>query len=437
MENKYIETRTKNVSAQFSMLTNFIYKYNTADSDVLNEYAALTEDISAVFLSRIQVVNRDFNIISDSYHMNQGKLCISADINECFNGVNKVYTDKKNQCIVLTQSIRAPGQNDISLVLFGTASVSDIYSALESARITLISVSIILVLIIIALAITGSYQLVKPFKNIEKTIENISAQGTAEKISMDGCSEVRAISDSFNTMINRINQLEASRQEFVSNVSHELKTPITSMKVLAESLVGQEGMPEELYQEFLGDIVSELDRENNIITDLLTLVKMDSASQEMSISAVNINELIEAQLKLLRPIAREKNIELVLESLNPVIAEIDETKFSICISNLVVNAIKYNNVDGWVHVSLNSDKTFFYVKVQDNGYGIPEEAQEHIFDRFYRVDKARDRAAGGSGLGLAITKRIVVLHNGTIKVYSEVDKGSTFIMQIPLTYVKE
>lgn len=207
------------------------------------------------------------------------------------------------------------------------------------------------------------------------------------------------------------------------------------MKVLAESLLGQEGVPEELYQEFLGDIVNELDRENNIITDLLTLVKMDSSGMEMNISQVNINELIEAQLKLVRPLAKEKNIELVMESFSPVVAEVDETKFSMCISNLVVNAIKYNNVDGWVHVSLNADKTYFYVKVQDNGFGIPEEAQEHIFDRFYRVDKARDRATGGSGLGLAITKTIVMAHNGTIKVFSQVDKGTTFTMQIPLTYL--
>ena len=124
-----------------------------------------------------------------------------------------------------------------------------------------------------------------------------------------------------------------------------------------------------------------------------------------------------------------------MESLNPVLAEVDETKFSMCISNLVVNAIKYNNVDGWVHVSLNSDMTYFYVKVQDNGFGIPEEAQEHIFDRFYRVDKARDRATGGTGLGLAITKSIVMAHNGTIKVFSQEDKGTTFTMQIPLTYL--
>ncbi len=434
-ENRIIETRTKNVSAQFSMLSNLFHANSSDDTTETDKYfSTLADQMAGVFLSRVQVINRDFTIISDTYQINRGKLCISAEVNQCFNGVNQAYTDRKNQCIVLTQAIKDPQSGEITHVLFATSSIADIFTAMDSIRVVLLAISIILVVALIALAIFSSYQLSKPFRNIEDTIEHIGDGRLVETISMDGGSEVKAISRSFNTMLNRINQLEASRQEFVSNVSHELKTPMTSMKVLAESLVGQQGVPEELYQEFLGDIVSELDRENAIITDLLTLVKMDRSGVEMNISQVNINELIESQLKLARPIAKEKNIEIVLESFNPIIAEVDETKFSMCISNLVINAIKYNNVDGWVHVSLNADKTYFYVKVQDNGFGIPEEAQEHIFDRFYRVDKARDRATGGTGLGLAITKTIVLAHNGTIKVYSQVDKGTTFTMQIPLTY---
>lgn len=445
-ENKIIETRTKNVSAQFSMLSNLFYSGSNnsetggegapgAETD--SHFSTLATEMAGVFLSRVQVINQDFTIVTDTYQINKGKLCISAEVNDCFNGTNQAYTDRKNQCIVVVQGIRDSASGKITHVLFATSSITDIYTAMDSIRTVLLSVSIILIVALIALAVFAGYQMSKPFRKIEETIEHIGEGGLVETIELKGGSEIRAISQSFNTMLKRINQLEASRQEFVSNVSHELKTPMTSMKVLAESLIGQQGMPEELYQEFLGDIVNELDRENNIITDLLTLVKMDSTGMELNISQVNINELIEAQLKLARPLAREKNIEVVMESLNPVIAEVDETKFSMCISNLVVNAIKYNNVDGWVHVSLNADKTFFYVKVQDNGFGIPEEAQEHIFDRFYRVDKARDRATGGTGLGLAITKSIVLAHNGSIRVFSQVDKGTTFTMQIPLTYQKK
>lgn len=143
-----------------------------------------------------------------------------------------------------------------------------------------------------------------------------------------------------------MNTQNKTRQEFVSNVSHELKTPITSMKVLAESLIGQQGMPEELYQEFLQDICKEIDRENDIITDLLELVKLEKQDIEINISSVNINEILEAVLKRLKPIAEAKNIELVFESFRPVIADVDQIKFASVATNLVENAIKYNNTDG-------------------------------------------------------------------------------------------
>jgi signal transduction histidine kinase len=150
---------------------------------------------------------------------------------------------------------------------------------------------------------------------------------------------------------------------------------------------------------------------------------------------VDINEMINTTLKMIKPLAETKDISLVFESFRPIFAEVDQVKLSMAISNLVENAVKYNNIEGWVHVSLNADQTYFYIKVQDNGYGISKDAQPRIFDRFYRTDKARDRAAGGTGLGLSIARRIVLAHNGEIKVFSEENIGTTFSIQIPLTYM--
>ncbi len=236
-------------------------------------------------------------------------------------------------------------------------------------------------------------------------------------------------------MLQRIRKLDESRQEFVSNVSHELKTPITSMKVLADSLLSQEDVPNELYKEFMVDITDEIDRENKIITDLLSLVKLDKTSADMNITVVSINELLELILKRLRPIAATRNIELVLESFRDVTAEIDEVKLTLALSNLIENAIKYNRNDGWVKVSLNADHKFFIIKVADSGVGIPEDVQDRVFERFYRVDKARSRETGGTGLGLSITKNIVIMHNGQIKLYSNEKEGTIFSVRIPLTYI--
>ena len=243
--------------------------------------------------------------------------------------------------------------------------------------------------------------------------------------------------DSINHMTTKLETLESSRQEFVSNVSHELKTPITSIKVLADSLLQQEDAPAELYREFLTDITDEIERENKIITDLLSLVKLDKTSGELNIETININELLEQILRRIKPIAAERNIELVFESYRPVLAEVDEVKLSLAVNNLIENAVKYNFDDGWVRVSLNADHKFFYVKVSDSGVGIPEDEQENVFERFYRVDKARSRETGGTGLGLSITRNAILMHRGAIKVYSKEKEGTTFTVRIPLNHVRK
>ena len=231
-------------------------------------------------------------------------------------------------------------------------------------------------------------------------------------------------------------QIDAMRKEFLSNVSHELKTPITSIRVLADSLMSMEDAPVELYREFMNDISDEIDRESKIIDDLLALVRMDkTAGTELNIAQVNVNGLLELILKRLRPIAGKRNVELTFESIREVTADVDEVKLSLALNNLVENAIKYNVEGGWVRVTLDADHKFFYVKVADSGIGISEEFQEHIFERFYRVDKARSRETGGTGLGLAITKNIILMHQGAIRLTSKEGEGTTFTVRIPLTYI--
>ena len=199
----------------------------------------------------------------------------------------------------------------------------------------------------------------------------------------------------------RLRAIDQSRQEFVSNVSHELKTPITSMRVLADSLISGDNVPVDIYREFMQDISDEIDRETKIINDLLTLVRMDKNATELNISQ-----------------------------------DVDETKLSLAVTNLVENGVKYNNDGGWVRVSVNADHKYFYIKVSDSGVGIPKDAQTRIYERFYRVDKARSRETGGTGLGLAITQNVVKLHHGGIKLNSTPGEGTTFLVRIPLKYIE-
>ena len=354
---------------------------------------------------------------------------------QCFEGVNPSYYDAENTYIEQTIPLTNGESGQIDGVMLVSASTAEIQDTIEilSHRGNLLM--LIISMMVIFLSFVMSKILVKPFSRVSKAIEELTDGYLDEEISVTDYTETEMITNVFNKLLKRMKILDDSRQEFVANVSHELKTPMTSIKVLADSLAGQEEVPAELYKEFMQDITVEIDRENKIITDLLALVKMDKKASDLNIQKVSINELLENILKRLKPIADKKRVELVLESFRPVVAEIDEVKLSLAFSNLVENGIKYNVEDGWVHVTLNADHKYFYVTVADSGIGIPEESIDKIFERFYRVDKSHSREIGGTGLGLAITRNAIVMHRGAIKVKSEEHQGTTFSVRIPLNYI--
>lgn len=434
-ETRAVNLRTVNVKNQCTILGNQLMEEGYLEhqqSEVINGELSM---LSAVYNGRILIIGRNGRIVKDSYDIDAGKYILSEEVINCFGGVDTSYYDQKNayieQTIPLTN--RISGQIDgVMLVSISTGEISDSIEILEH-RGNLITLAVSVIVLLLGFGL--SKILVKPFSRVSKAIEELTDGYLDEEISVPDYSETQMLSAVFNKMLGRMKVLDESRQEFVANVSHELKTPMTSIKVLADSLAGQDNVPVELYQEFMQDIAVEIDRENKIITDLLSLVKMDKKASDLNIQKVNMNQLLESILKRLKPIADKKNVELVLESIRPVVAEIDEVKLSLALSNLVENGIKYNIQDGWVHVTLNADHKYFYVSVADSGIGIPQESIERIFERFYRVDKSHSREIGGTGLGLAITRSAIVMHRGAIKVKSEEHKGTTFSVRIPLNYI--
>lgn len=267
----------------------------------------------------------------------------------------------------MTIGIQNPETKELQGVMLVSVSTVEIRSSMDILEQKGLLLLTIIMLVVLVLGYILSVYLMKPFQKVTRSIEDITDGYLNESISVPDYLETELITDAFNKMLARVRSLDESRQEFVSNVSHELKTPLTSMKVLADSLNGQENVPIELYQEFMQDITEEIDRENKIITDLLSLVKMDKKAADLNIEAVNINELLELVLKRLKPIAAKADVELIMDSFRPVNAEIDETKLTLAFSNLMENAIKYNKPGGWVRVSLNADHKYFYVTVADSG----------------------------------------------------------------------
>ena len=434
-ESRAVETRTVDITSQAKLLATQIVANNYLENTSSQNITTQLEQLSTIYDGRVMLIDQAFHIVKDTYALDEQKTILSEEVMQAYQGETVQKYDSDNRYIEMTLPINDESGKNVIGVMLVSVSTDSIVATLQILKQYALMLQFLagVAVVIVAFAVSGV--LVKPFKRLTKSITDVQDGYEADFISVHSYSETDTISNACDEMLRRLQTLDESRQEFVSNVSHELKTPLTSMKVLADSLIGQEDTPVELYREFMSDIGAEIDRENKIINDLLSLVKMDKAAGNINIESVNINELLERIMKRLKPIAQRQNVELVMESFRPVVAEVDEVKLTLALSNLIENGIKYNNAEGWVHVTLNADHQNFFVTVEDNGIGIPKEAQPRIFERFYRVDKSHSREIGGTGLGLAIARNAIIMHRGAIKVHSLEGEGTTFTVRIPLTYI--
>jgi len=417
--------------------------YSSAYLANSGENRSITSEMSIIadkYDGRIIVIDSSLKCVSDTYGIENDKTFIATEAIKVLESSVSYSETAENGNVYLFYPIDADKTDTgdkVSGVIFFSFSTANEVSEADTLGKSLLLIVIPTFVFVFAIAVFHGRYIIKPMKQITTSLNHITDGYAEDKIVINNFNEYEEMTDAFNNMLSRLNSLENSRQEFVSNVSHELKTPLTSIKILADSLVSQPDAPPEVYREFLGDINSEIDRENRIITDLLELVKLDRQNGEMHIAMVSINELLEILMKRLKPIAQEKNVELIYESYRKVEAEVDEVKLMLGISNLVENAIKYNKDAGWVRVTLDCDHKYFTITVSDSGIGIPKESLGLIFDRFYRVDKMRARKTGGTGLGLSITRSVVLMHNGQIRVESNEGEGTVFTVRIPQSFVEK
>jgi len=446
-EQRAVNVKISDVSTQLRILANHLITYHylqDTSSEVIN---AELDQLSSLYDGRVLVINNDLKVVKDTYGISGNKTIISEEVVRCIKGENTSRYDRNNgyveMTIPITETVTLGGNEKeakerkeiVRGVMLVSASTDSISVTMEILSRKALIVEVIVIIVTTIVSVLAAKILIRPFEKITEALDEAQEGYSSDPISVTDCVETEHIGDAFNRVLGRMKVLDTSRQEFVSNVSHELRTPITSMKVLADSLISQKDVPVELYQEFMEDIAEEIDREDEIITDLLSLVKMDRTAADLNITEVDINALVELIMRRLRPIAQNRDVEVVYESVRPVTAAVDEVKITQVISNLVENAIKYNKEHGWVRVKLDADHQYFSVEVADSGIGIPAESIDHIYERFYRVDKSRSREIGGTGLGLAITRSAILMHRGTIKVESIEGEGTTFTIRIPLKYI--
>ncbi len=300
---------------------------------------------------------------------------------------------------------------------------------IHSLQSTVLRITLVLEFIVILFSIAFSTTFSRRLKKIMTSMRIIQKGDFTHKVNMGGNDELTILGAEFNDLTERLYTSEQKRRRFVSDASHELKTPLASIKLLTDSIL-QNDMDMETIREFVGDIGNEAERLNRMTAKLLSLTKVDhDESDECEI--IYMSPTVRRVSRMLSPLAQQSgiSIELMLEDDSPVLI-LEDDLYQV-VFNLMENGIKYNQPGGKLTVTLRKEEDNAILCVRDTGTGIPQEALGHVFERFFRVDKARSRESGGSGLGLAIVRAIVRRNRGEIQVESTMGVGTAFTVTFP------
>jgi heavy metal sensor kinase len=290
--------------------------------------------------------------------------------------------------------------------------------------------------VVVAVAIAGGYLLMRralrPVDEITQSAERISSRNLSERLPVaETGDEIERLSVGLNRMIARLDESFQHINRFSADASHELRTPLTILRGELEATVQQPQIAPEL-RETLGSALEETERLSRIVESLMAIARLDAGEARIERAHFDLAELASGATEQMRLLAEDKNISLRCAAKQRVRIEGDRSRLKQVIVNLVDNAIKYTNAGGHVGVKVYASDGWCVLEVNDDGVGIPAEAAPHIFERFYRADKARSRQMGGAGLGLSIIKAIVTAHGGLVRVESVEGRGSRFLVELPI-----
>lgn len=433
VQDYFIEERKKELLSQANVisgqLTSSGFLFNEENRGDMEEIILETSQNEGY---RVLVLDSACVVVYDTGYEDIGKTYLLPEVVQAM-GDKDTAKEQENGAVYAAASVMGLSnqRSGVVLIVDGMQDVQDIVGDIGREAYLLLACIVALLFIIMVVV---SKVFTEPVKNLIGIIKEMS-EGHFErraKVEQRMHTELVDLALACNQMADQLEKVESTRQQFVSNVSHELKTPLSSVKVLSESILLMEEVPKEMYVEFLHDINSEVDRMTAIINDLLTLVKLDQKEIPLNFKEIDLNQLLAGINKRLQPLADAKGVSLEADYLKEITADADEMKLSLAISNLVDNAIKYTPEGGTVKVTLDADHQNVFITVADTGIGIPEQEVNRIFERFYRVDKTRDRETGGTGLGLSITHATIMMHKGSIKVNSKEEEGTTILVRIPL-----
>ncbi|MGN1098154.1 MAG: sensor histidine kinase, partial [Clostridia bacterium] len=419
-------------------------------ANVISGYIAQYQDLSESSMNfllqqqqlgsggRVLMLDCDAVVTFDSNNgIMQGKLMPSPIVLDALRGNNNAEEgEDATGELLISAAVPIIKDKAVVGVIYYQASGADIEEYMDKIKGILAVLAVLVSILIGVVSFIMAGIITEPIRQLTGQLEEMSEENPDAKLELNAGGEIGTLVNSFNKMTAKIKTQEEKRQEFVSNASHELKTPLSSIKLIADSLLNAPNASRETVEEFLTDMNIQVDRLTRIVNKLLTLTKMDSSSNvaRMEFSVLNISEICANVVKALRPLAEQKNINLDFYADGAIYSKVERDRIWEAIYNILDNSIKYTPIGGKVSMDVGKENGNVMITIEDTGIGIAPDELYKIFDRFYRVDKARARETGGTGLGLSIALTAVELHGGNIQVESEEGKGSKFIIIIPITF---
>ena len=303
-------------------------------------------------------------------------------------------------------------------------------SLLKDLQNNLMRISVGIAILVVCVSLAFSRGLTRRLDSLLTAIRGVREGAYNQRAVLSGHDEYTQIAGEFNDLVDRLQETENARRRFVSDASHELKTPLAAIRLLTDSILQNENIDGATVREFVSDIGQEAERLSRITEDLLRLTRLDSGVAETP-ERVEISPVLERVVKMLRPVADEKDVSIVTVCSDGAAAATTPGEIHQILYNLMENAVKYNRRGGFVRVSVDMGEETSTITVEDNGIGIPAEDLPRVFERFYRVDKARSRAAGGTGLGLSIVRDTVSRRGGVVRAEGAPGGGTRFIVTLP------
>lgn len=303
-------------------------------------------------------------------------------------------------------------------------------SLLKDLQNNLMRISVGIAILVVCVSLAFSRGLTRRLDSLLTAIRGVREGAYNQRAVLSGHDEYTQIAGEFNDLVDRLQETENARRRFVSDASHELKTPLAAIRLLTDSILQNENIDGATVREFVSDIGQEAERLSRITEDLLRLTRLDSGVAETP-ERVEISPVLERVVKMLRPVADEKDVSIVTACSDGAAAAATPGEIHQILYNLMENAVKYNRRGGFVRVSVDMGEETSTITVEDNGIGIPAEDLPRVFERFYRVDKARSRAAGGTGLGLSIIRDTVSRRGGVVRAEGAPGGGTRFIVTLP------